>query len=119
MNMLTMRTIRDAGGMVRHAPTPYVPPARGKKARFVPDPIQTNGDAAAEELRQIVERLERMDEEAKAIADDRADIMAEAKGRGYDPKAIRKLQAIRKKKKEEFQEEEAILEVYLQALGMI
>jgi uncharacterized protein (UPF0335 family) len=119
MNMLTMRTVRDAGGMVRHLPAPFVPAKPGKKARFVPDPIQTNGEAAAEELRQIVERLERMDEEAKGIADDKKDIMAEAKGRGYDPKAIRKLQAIRKKKKEEFQEEEAILEVYLQALGMI
>lgn len=119
MNMLTMRTVRDGAGMVRHMPTPFVPPARGKKARFVPDPIQTNGEAAAEELRQIVERLERMDEEAKAIADDRADIMAEAKGRGYDPKAIRKLQAIRRKKKEEFLEEEGILETYLVALGML
>ena len=44
---------------------------------------------------------------------------AEAKGRGYDPKAIRKILSIRKKKKEEYQEEEAILEVYMQALGMI
>ncbi|HEX8418914.1 MAG TPA: GapR family DNA-binding domain-containing protein, partial [Sphingomonas sp.] len=47
------------------------------------------------------------------------DVMAEAKGRGYDPKAIRKILSIRKKKKEEYQEEEAILEVYMQALGMI
>jgi uncharacterized protein (UPF0335 family) len=45
--------------------------------------------------------------------------MAEAKGRGYDPAAIRKILSIRKKKKEEYQEEEAILEVYMQALGMI
>ena len=44
---------------------------------------------------------------------------AEAKGRGYDPKAIRKIMSIRKKKREEYQEEEAILEVYMQALGMI
>jgi uncharacterized protein (UPF0335 family) len=45
--------------------------------------------------------------------------MAEAKGRGYEPKAIRKILAIRRLKKEEFQEQEAILEVYMQALGMI
>jgi uncharacterized protein (UPF0335 family) len=45
--------------------------------------------------------------------------MAEAKGRGYDPKAIRTLLRIRKQKREEFQEEQSILEVYMQALGMI
>jgi len=45
--------------------------------------------------------------------------MAEAKGRGYDPKAIREILKVRRKKKEEYQEEQAILEVYLQALGMI
>jgi uncharacterized protein (UPF0335 family) len=77
------------------------------------------GAVAADELRLLIERAERLEEEKKGIADDIADVMAEAKGRGYDPKAIRKILAIRKKKKEEYQEEEAILEVYLQALGMI
>jgi len=77
------------------------------------------GAVAADELRLLVERAERLEEEKKGIADDIADVMAEAKGRGYDPKAIRKILSIRKKKKEEYQEEEAILEVYLQALGMI
>ncbi len=74
---------------------------------------------AADELRLLIERAERLEEEKKGIADDIKDVMAEAKGRGYDPKAIRKILSIRKKKKEEYQEEEAILEVYLQALGMI
>jgi uncharacterized protein (UPF0335 family) len=77
------------------------------------------GQVAADELRLLVERVERLTEEAKGIADDIKDVYAEAKGRGYDPKAIRKILSIRKKKKEEYQEEEAILEVYLQALGMI
>ncbi|TCP95645.1 uncharacterized protein (UPF0335 family) [Sphingomonas sp. PP-F2F-A104-K0414] len=122
MNMMTMRTVRDAGGMVRHMPTAFVPnaPAKGrKKARVVPDPIKTNGEGTAEELRLLVERSERIVEEIKGAQDDLKDVMAEAKGRGFDPKALRKIMAIRLKKKEEFQEEEAILEVYLQALGMI
>jgi uncharacterized protein (UPF0335 family) len=74
---------------------------------------------SAEQLRLFIERVERLEEEKKGIADDIKDVMAEAKGRGYDPKAIRKILSIRKKKKEEYQEEEAILEVYMQALGMI
>ena len=77
------------------------------------------GAVAADELRLLIERAERLEEEKKGIADDIKDVMAEAKGRGYDPKAVRKILSIRKKKKEEYQEEEAILEVYLQALGMI
>ena len=77
------------------------------------------GHVAADELRLLIERAERLEEEKKGISDDISDVFAEAKGRGYDPKAIRKILAIRKKKKEEYQEEEAILEVYMQALGMI
>ncbi len=77
------------------------------------------GQVAEQELRLLVERAERLEEEKKGITDDIKDVMAEAKGRGYDPKAIRKILSIRKKKKEEYQEEEAILEVYMQALGMI
>jgi len=77
------------------------------------------GAVAADELRLLIERAERLEEEKKGISDDIKDVMAEAKGRGYDPKAIRKILTIRKKRKEEYQEEEAILEVYLQALGMI
>ncbi|WP_267382633.1 MULTISPECIES: DUF2312 domain-containing protein [unclassified Sphingomonas] len=76
------------------------------------------GHVAADELRLLIERAERLEEEKKGISDDIKDVFAEAKGRGYDPKAIRRLLAIRKKKREEFQEEEAILEVYMQALGM-
>jgi uncharacterized protein (UPF0335 family) len=77
------------------------------------------GQVAADELRLLIERAERLEEEKKGISDDIKDVMAEAKGRGYDPKAIRKILSIRKKKREEYQEEEAILEVYMKALGMI
>jgi len=77
------------------------------------------GRVAADELRLLIERAERLEEEKKGISDDIKDVMAEAKGRGYDPRAIRKILSIRKKKREEYQEEEAILEVYLQALGML
>lgn len=77
------------------------------------------GHVAADELRLLIERAERLEEEKKGIVDDIGDVMAEAKSRGYDPKAIRKIMAIRKKKKEEYQEEEAILETYMQALGML
>lgn len=77
------------------------------------------GRVAADELRLLIERAERLEEEKQGISDDIRDVMSEAKSRGYDPKAIRKILAIRKKKKDEYQEEEAILETYLQALGMI
>jgi uncharacterized protein (UPF0335 family) len=77
------------------------------------------GQVAADELRLLLERVERLSEEAKGISDDIKDVYAEAKGRGYDPKTMRKVLAIRKKKKEEYLEEEAILEVYMVALGML
>jgi len=77
------------------------------------------GRVAADELRLLMERAERLEEEKGGIADDIKDVMAEAKSRGYDVKAVRKIMAIRKKKKEEWQEEEAILETYMHALGML
>lgn len=77
------------------------------------------GRVAADELRLLIERAERLEEEKKGISDDIKDVMAEAKSRGYDPKAIKKIMQIRKKKREEYQEEEAILETYMHALGML
>ena len=77
------------------------------------------GKVAADELRLLIERAERLEEEKKGLQDDIKDVFAEAKGRGYDAKAMRKIMQIRKKKREEYQEEEAILEVYMQALGML
>ena len=73
---------------------------------------------AAEELRQFVERIERMEEEKKAIAGDIKEIYAEAKGRGFDTKAIRTLVRLRAQDAQERQEMEAILDLYMQAIGM-
>lgn len=71
-----------------------------------------------EHLEAFVSRIEKMEEEKKAIADDIKDVYGEAKGTGYDTKMIKKVVAIRKQDKHKRQEEEAILELYLSALGM-
>ncbi|MHA0335807.1 DUF2312 domain-containing protein [Sphingomonas aquatilis] len=76
------------------------------------------GHVAGDELRLLIERAERLEEEKKGIADDIKDVMAEAKGRGYDPKAIRKIIGIRRRKREEYAEECEIVRVYAQAIGM-
>jgi uncharacterized protein (UPF0335 family) len=73
---------------------------------------------AAEELKQFIERIERLEEEKKAISDDIRDVFAEAKGRGFDVKAIRAIVRLRAKEPQEREEEEAILELYKSALGM-
>lgn len=73
---------------------------------------------AADELRQFVERIERLTEERKAIADDIADVYAELKARGFDKRAVRKIVQIRSQDAQERQEQEAILELYMQAMGL-
>jgi len=75
--------------------------------------------AAQNQLRQFIEQIERLEEEKKAIADDIRDKFAEAKAVGFDVKALRQVLRLRKKSKADRQEEEAILEVYLHALGML
>ena len=75
-------------------------------------------DVTADELRQFVERYEHLEAEKKDITDQQKEVMAEAKGRGYDTKALRKIIALRKKKPDEIAEEEAVLEMYREALGM-
>ncbi len=72
----------------------------------------------ADELRQFIERVETEEDEKKATAERIKDIFAEAKGRGYDTKAIRKIIALRKRKPDEVAEEEAVLDLYKSALGM-
>lgn len=69
-------------------------------------------------LLAFIERIEKLEEEKKAIADDIKDVYGEAKGTGYDTKMIKKIVAIRKQDKHKRQEEEAILDLYLSALGM-
>jgi len=70
-------------------------------------------------LRTIVERLERLEEDKQAIMADQKEVFAEAKGEGYDVKTLRKVLRIRKQDKAKRQEEEAILDLYLSALGEI
>jgi uncharacterized protein (UPF0335 family) len=74
---------------------------------------------AVSQLKSIIERIERLEEEKKAIAADISDVYAESKGNGYDVKALRKIIRLRKQDPNERQEEESILETYLQALGML
>lgn len=76
------------------------------------------GGVAADQLRSFVERIERLEEEKKAIADDIKDVYAEAKGNGYDVKVMRQVVRIRKQDNNERQEMEALLDLYLHALGM-
>ncbi|QFS82136.1 hypothetical protein FIU97_05035 [Roseivivax sp. THAF40] len=73
---------------------------------------------AAGELRQFIERMERLEEEKKDIAEQQKEVMAEAKGRGYDTKVMRKVIALRKRDADDIAEEEAILDMYKSALGM-
>lgn len=74
---------------------------------------------AKDQLKAIIERIERLEEEKKAISDDVSDVYAEAKGNGYDVKALRAIVRMRKQDANERAEQEAILETYLQALGML
>lgn len=73
----------------------------------------------AEDLRQVVERIEQLEAEKKDIAEQIKETLAEAKGRGYDTKVLRKLIAIRKRRADDLAEEEAILDLYRSALGMV
>ncbi len=81
-------------------------------------PMNTGG-VAHDQLRSIVERIERLEEEKAATAADIKEVYGEAKGNGFDTKTLRQVVRIRKQDKAERQEAEAILELYLHALGMV
>lgn len=76
------------------------------------------GNIAADRLRSIVERIERLEEERKALAGDIKDIYAESKSAGFDTKVLRQLIALRRKDPAEVEEQEALLDTYRHALGM-
>lgn len=83
------------------------------------DDITTESQTiAVGQLRAFIERIERLDEEKKTIAEDRKEVLAEAKGSGFDVKIINKIIALRKKEDHEREEEEAMLNLYMEALGM-
>jgi uncharacterized protein (UPF0335 family) len=82
------------------------------------DQVDSSYRVTADELRQFVERYERLEIEKKDIADQQKEIMAEAKGRGYDTKVLRKIVSLRKRDLNDIAEEEAVLAMYKEALGM-
>jgi uncharacterized protein (UPF0335 family) len=77
------------------------------------------GDIAGERLRSFIERIERLEEEKAALAADIREIYAEAKGTGFDTKIMRQVLKLRKLDREDRQEQETLLDLYLQALGMM
>ena len=82
---------------------------------------ENSGEAyrvTADELRQFIERFENLEIEKLNIADQQKEVMAEAKGRGYDTKILRKLVVLRKRDLQDIAEEEAVLDMYKSALGM-
>lgn len=81
--------------------------------------MTTLQDSAQKQLRQLIEQIERLEEEKKALAADIRDKYLEAKGVGFDVKIMRKVVSLRKKSKTERQEEDSVLTVYLHALGML
>lgn len=78
----------------------------------------SEGNVAAEQLRLFMERIERLEEEKKGIADDIRDVYSEAKSQGYEPKIMRQVLRLRKMETHDRQEAEAILDTYCSALGM-
>jgi uncharacterized protein (UPF0335 family) len=76
------------------------------------------GGVAGERLKSFIERIERLEEEKKALADDIRDVYAEAKGNGFEVKIMRQIVKIRKMDKADLDEQEALLETYMRALGM-
>lgn len=85
----------------------------------IPMDDQATHSFAKEQLKAIVERIERLEEEKKTISDDIKDVYGEAKGNGYDTKALRTIIRMRKQDVNDRAEQETILETYLQALGML
>ena len=81
--------------------------------------IGDNSNASDDRLRLLIERVERLEEEKKGIADDIRDVYAEAKAVGYCPKTLRQVVRIRKMSADDRREQEAILEIYLAALGIV
>jgi len=81
-------------------------------------PMSDNANASDDRLRLLIERIERLEEEKKGIADDIRDVYAEAKAVGYDPKIMRQIVRLRKMKPDDRSEQDMLLETYKNALGM-
>ena len=92
--------------------------ARASRARQAADPDPEVGGIAVDRLRSIIERIERLEEERKALANDIKDIFAEAKSAGFDVKVIRQVIRLRKQEPADVEEQETLLDLYRRALGM-
>lgn len=116
---MILAPVPDGSGGYRNEfrPAPVEKPKTRKK-RPAPDPIRANPDNAAQLLRQFVERLENLHAEKAGIADDIRDVENEAKDTGFDKKTIRRIIAIRKVEKHVRMEDEALLETYMNSLGL-
>ncbi len=77
------------------------------------------GGIAGERLKSLIERIERLEEEKRVLGEDIKEVYAEAKGTGFDPKIMRQIIRIRKRDKDDLDEEETLLDVYKRALGMM
>lgn len=124
MNDQTHRfvAVPDGNGGTRHVLRPVGAEggasAKKRKSRTAPDPIRASGEAAAQQLARFIERLETIDEEARGIADDRKDVLAEAKGNGFDTRTMNAIVKLRRMEGHVRQEAAALLETYKSALGL-
>jgi uncharacterized protein (UPF0335 family) len=118
---MRMAEVPDGKGGTVHKLVPCAPAAptgKGKKAKPAPDPINANPDAAAQQLRLLIERIERLEEEKQGISDDIKDVYLEAKSTGFDVKSMRNIVRLRKLDPNTRREDEAILETYKCSLGI-
>lgn len=118
---MRMASVPDGKGGFIHqlVAAPATPiAAKGRKKRHVPDPIKANPDAAAQQLRQFIERIESIDSEIIGMQEDRRDVFLEAKATGFDPKGMKAIITLRKMDPTSRTENEAIFETYKSALGM-
>lgn len=77
------------------------------------------GGVAGEQLKSLIERIERLEEEKRALGEDIKEVYAEAKGTGFEPRIMRQIIKIRKMDKDEHDEQESLLDIYMRALGML
>ena len=92
--------------------------AKASRARQAASPDSDVGGIAADRLRSIVDRIERLEQERKALGDDIKDIYSEAKSAGFDVKVVRQIIRLRKQEPAEVEEQETLLDLYRRALGM-
>lgn len=89
------------------------------KQKELPKKVTTNvSEISGNRLKSFIERVERLEEEKSAIAEDIRDVYAEAKGTGFDPRVMRKIVSLRKTNLEKRREQQELLELYMSAIGM-